>query len=377
VRTCRWLLFPSLLACVMTIASAAEAPVGNDYALDTSWLCRPGRVDACSTPLVLAALQPDGKTLQRESRPASDASVDCFYVYPTVSRQASGNADMTIDPEEIATVRAQFALFGSQCRLYAPMYRQITLSGLHAALKGRKGGIDYSAPYDDVLAAWRHYLAYDNRGRGIVLIGHSQSAKLLVRLMAQEIDGQPVARQLITAVVPGTSVQVPKGLDVGGTFHQLPLCRALAQTGCVIAWSSYLEDPPPLSSARYGRSTRPDWEDACVHPAADDETQGALNATLPPGSGAQNVDLLEVAKGVVSGRCTHRNGLVYLAVSTRTDAGAAAVSSTLADLQQRRPSWGLHPLDLNLALGTLVDRIGLQSRQWSTQQALPLPAAGR
>jgi len=249
------------------------------------------------------------------------------------------------------------------------MYRQITLSGLHAALRGDKRGIDYSAPYDDVLAAWRHYLAHDNRGRGIVLVGHSQGAKLLVRLMAQEIDGQPVARQLIAAVVPGTSVQVPKGLDVGGTFHQLPLCRALAQTGCVITYSSYLENPPPPSNARYGRGTRPDWEDACVHPAATDDAQGALDAALPPGNKDKNIDLMEVADGVVHGHCTKQNGLVYLAISTRTDSRASTVGNVLLKFQQRLPGWGLHVIDLNLALVTLVNRVGVQSRQWLTQQA--------
>lgn len=51
MHSCRWLLFPALLACAMAIASAAEVPVESDYALDTRWLCRPGRVDACSIPL--------------------------------------------------------------------------------------------------------------------------------------------------------------------------------------------------------------------------------------------------------------------------------------------------------------------------------------
>lgn len=377
MRACRRILLSALLACVVPMATAAEAPNEIGYALDVNWLCRPGRTDACSAPLVLTEMQSGGKTLRRESRPAGDAPIDCFYVYPTVSRQASSNADMTIDPEEIAAVRSQFASFGRQCGLYAPMYRQITLSGLHAALKGNARGIDYRQPYDDVLAAWHHYLAHDNQGRGVVLIGHSQGAKLLVRLMAQEIDGQPVARQLVAAIVPGTSVQVPKGLDVGGTFHRLPLCRALAQTGCVIAYSSYLDNPPPPPGARYGRSTQPDWEDACVHPGANDDGAGALAAALASTQGAQSADLMVVADGIVRGHCTRQNGLFYLAVSTSADGPAAAVDNVLLNTQQRLPGWGLHVLDLNLALDTLVERVGRQGQQWLTQQAVPSPAAGR
>ena len=44
----------------------------------------------------------------------------------------------------------------------------------------------------DVKAAWEHYLAYNNVGRGVVLIGHSQGSGLLTRLIASEIDGKPV-----------------------------------------------------------------------------------------------------------------------------------------------------------------------------------------
>lgn len=257
------------------------------------------------------------------------------------------------------------------------MYRQVTLAGLHAALKGDAHGVYYRKPYDDVLAAWRYYLEYDNHGRGVVLIGHSQGAKLLVRLMTQEIDGQPVSRQLIVAVVPGTSVQVPKGLDVGGTFQHLPLGRALAQTGCVIAYSSYPENPPPPFHARYGRSARPVWEDACVHPAANDDAQGALDAALPLGNGDNNIDLMEVADGIVHGHCTKQNGLVYLAISTRADRRASIVDNVLLKSQQRRPGWGLHVIDLNLALVTLVNRVGVPGRQWLTQQAVASTATAR
>ena len=39
------------------------------------------------------------------------------------------NSDMAIGPEEQNVVRQQFARFGSQCRPFAPMYRQVTLAG--------------------------------------------------------------------------------------------------------------------------------------------------------------------------------------------------------------------------------------------------------
>ncbi len=48
---------------------------------------------------------------------AADPSVDCFYVYPTVSREHAGNASMTLGPEEVRVVEQQLARFGSVCRL--------------------------------------------------------------------------------------------------------------------------------------------------------------------------------------------------------------------------------------------------------------------
>ena len=45
---------------------------------------------------------------------------------------------MTADPAELNVVAQQFARFGSLCRPYAPLYRQVTLAGLRA-MTGRQG----------------------------------------------------------------------------------------------------------------------------------------------------------------------------------------------------------------------------------------------
>ena len=55
--------------------------------------------------------------------------VDCFYVYPTVSGQKTGNANLNIDPEERSIALFQAARFSQACRVFAPMYRQLTLGG--------------------------------------------------------------------------------------------------------------------------------------------------------------------------------------------------------------------------------------------------------
>jgi hypothetical protein len=99
----------------------------NDYKDDTSWLCRPGRTgDACDADLTTTVVAADG-TLTKEAWAADPkAPIDCFYIYPTVSTDATPNSDMSQDPAEKNVVLQQFARFASKCRAFAPMYRQIT-----------------------------------------------------------------------------------------------------------------------------------------------------------------------------------------------------------------------------------------------------------
>ncbi len=107
--------------------------------------------------------------------------------------------------------------------MFAPVYRQVTLTALRA---GKMAAADWGLAYADVKAAFANYLARDNGGRPFVLIGHSQGSLLLKRLVAEEIDGTPLSQRMLSAILPGTAVLVPRGKDVGGDFKALPLCRA-------------------------------------------------------------------------------------------------------------------------------------------------------
>src|SRR5256885_16783353 len=129
----------------------------NDYSDGKTWLCRPGRQDACAVDLSTTVITADGK-LSRETWTADpNAPIDCFYVYPTVSTDPTPNSDMNPDPAERNVVRQQFARFGSVCRPYAPMYRQVTLAGLRRMMAGgSRAVLDRGLAYDDVRDAWRH-----------------------------------------------------------------------------------------------------------------------------------------------------------------------------------------------------------------------------
>lgn len=346
------------------LPATASQPI--DYAKAENWLCRPGKADACSEVLTATAIAADGSHSQRTFKVNLDAPIDCFYVYPTVSREPGANSDMAAGPEEERAAKFQFASFGQVCRLYAPLYRQVTVAGLRSDLKGDDGRSSNELAYSDVLAAWSSYLARDNQGRGVVLIGHSQGARHLKRLVAAEIDGKPEESKLVSAILLGTDLEVPKGRAVGGDFRHTPLCETAKQIGCVVAYSSYLETEPPGANAVFGGSSRAGFVDACVNPA-DLTDEGTLQAELPSVGRAAEIfgTTFMENPGLLHAKCAQAAGHSYLAVSVGEGAGSEAVKAALMRTQAALPGWGLHILDVDLALGNLVELVRDESRAWS------------
>src|SRR5436309_415704 len=138
---------------------APAQPTPNDYRDPKSWLCRPGRHDACDIDLTTTVIGTDGRLTRESWKRDPSAPIDCFYVYPTVSTDPTPNSDMSAHPAELNVIRQQFARFGSKCRQYAPLYRQVTLAGLRRMLApGGAVTLDKGVQYDDVRDAWNYYL---------------------------------------------------------------------------------------------------------------------------------------------------------------------------------------------------------------------------
>ena len=171
----------------------------NDYAKPETWLCRPSSTtDACAiADLTTTVVSAQGKLKTEKWKGNPKAPIDCFYVYPTVSNDTTPNSDMNAGPEEISVILHQFARFGSQCLVFAPLYRQVTLTALRANMAGRPMAADRTLGYNDVLDAWNHYLKNDNKGRGVILIGHSQGALMLSELVKNEIEGKPAQKHMV------------------------------------------------------------------------------------------------------------------------------------------------------------------------------------
>lgn len=356
---------------------AAEQP---DYRKPEHWLCRPGRTDdACAIDLSTTVVASDGTVTRETFTPHPSPAIDCFYVYPTVSMDQSANSDLVAGNEERNVIRQQFARFGSQCRTYAPLYRQVTLTGLRAVLAAGKVELDRGPAYDDVLAAWQHYLQHDNAGRPFVIVGHSQGAMILTRLIAEKIDGKPIQSQLVSAMLMGTTIPVAKGRDVGGAFTSIPLCRKAGQTGCLITFATFRSTIPPPANTLFGRVTADGMEAACTNPAALGGGSGPLRAYL---TGVGNLVAMPMGQkhqwstngavvdtpfvsvpGLLSATCASNEHANYLALTVHgdpRDARADDIPGDLAMLGKPQPNWGLHLVDVNLAMGNLLDIVGIQ-----------------
>jgi hypothetical protein len=379
----------SLTALAQTPAASEATPASqppNDYNRGENWLCRPGRDDACTVDISTTIVNANGKLSREAFKANANAPIDCFYVYPTVSMDPTPNSDMVAGPEEKNVVRSQFARFAAQCRVFAPLYRQISLTALRAIIGGQPMQADRALAYNDVLDAWKHYLANDNRGRGVVLVGHSQGSGMLSRLLTDEIDGKPIQSKLISALLLGTNVAVPKGKDVGGAFKNIPLCRSKEQLGCTLAYVSFRANVPPPSNTRFGKVAGDGMVAACVNPAALKGGSAPLRAYLSNGAGGtatvpesrqwvkppQPIETPFVSvPGLLSAQCVADERGSYLAVKVNADPNDARADDIAGDVVRDgkvAEDWGLHLIDANVAMGDLVELVAAQSKAYLRQQ---------
>ncbi len=357
-------------------AAATEPSSRTDYGAAASWLCRPGMANnPCEVNIDATVVKADGATSVQKFTGDPNAPIDCFYVYPTVSLDPYTQSDLIPGPEEFNVVKAQLARFGSQCRIYAPMYRQFSLGALRAGrgtgagVPQRGNRVDANFDIDD---AWSYYLQHDNQGRGVVLIGHSQGSGQLIRLITSKIDGKPDQSKIVSAIIMGGTVQVPKGADVGGTFKNIPACRTASQTGCVITFSSFRDNVPPSENAGFGIN-RGETEALCTNPAA----LGGGKASNPKvywstadkewAKGKKIDTPFVMTPGLTTTECVHNGNHTYLQVHFNADPADARIDDPGSDVianGKPDPSWGLHLNDANIGMGDLVDVVGKQAASW-------------
>jgi len=366
-------------------ASSQEAHGGVsvvNYADPASWVCRPG---ACRDDLSASSVRADGSIGLELFRPAANPPIDCFYVYPTVSHGPGLSAELPPTRDERRAVTQQVERFTSVCRLFVPFYRQVTVTSMMQGSSPSAEAAERASRMTvaDVEAAWAHYLAHDNNGRGVVLIGHSQGAGLLIRLIKERIEGTPEQARLVSAILPGAGVLVPTGRETGGTFKAIPPCRSKNQIGCVISFNMVRADRPiPADVIR-----RPEgMTQVCTNPAALKGGAGFLkpylsttgetiipdlSAPQPPWtvSDVKPSTPFVTLPGLYSAVCGGEGA--YVAVSVHKQPEDKRTGALTGDWLQDgapEPTMGLHLIDLNLAAGNLVEILRSQTAAFLKDQ---------
>ena len=355
--------------------SGAPVPsVTGSTGSEVVWLCRPGLADdPCTRDLASTSVGPDGTTAVQTPAPATDPGIDCFYIYPTVSAQQTMNSDLRIETAETRAARAQASPFSPVCRVYAPMYRSLTSVAVNDYNSITRAGGDMA--YASVKAAFDQYLAKYNQGRGIVFIGHSQGAWMVEALLKREMDDDPTMRKLlVSAIVVGGNVAVPTGKLVGADFTNIPGCASEGQTGCIVGYSTFSE--APSSDAWFGRV------DQRVNPFIDFGSSGDLQvlctnpANLGGGSGVLEPHILAeelLFQGIgqqtgiqtpwvtypqeYSSHCMAADGASWLQVDVIK--GGSETRPVIP--QMNGTGYGMHNVDIAIALGNLVDLVGKQA----------------
>ncbi len=227
-----WARQLSELAFVPSAAFSAPAALpGHAYAGPSLWLARPGK--------------PGDPTRWLPHRVAPGAAVPAavFYVHPTsLYDRSTWNAPMK-DAGTAARsdgfARVQASAFNAATQLWAPRYRQATFGAFLTDAPAGRHAVD--AAYRDVLAAFDQFVADSDPKLPIVIVGHSQGALHVIRLLEDRVAGRPLARRIAAVYVLGWPVSIVHDLPAMG----LPACSGAEQSGCVASWMSYAEPAAP------------------------------------------------------------------------------------------------------------------------------------
>ncbi|GAC1416689.1 MAG: hypothetical protein NVS1B13_00110 [Flavisolibacter sp.] len=202
-------------------------PDYNDLSL---WAAHPWKWNpADSIPLALV----------KEGR---DTMADVFFIHPTtyIGLKHDWNADLINSSinnrTDLTTILYQASVFNQHCRVFAPRYRQVHISAFFIHTKASLSAFDTA--YADIKAAFEHYLKFYNKGRPIIVAGHSQGAKMAEHLLKDFFDGKPLQNKLVAAYVIGW----PLPRDY---FTAIPVCARPNQTGCFCGWRTYRKEYIP------------------------------------------------------------------------------------------------------------------------------------
>jgi hypothetical protein len=239
--------------------NAAAVPAPPDHRRDDAWLALPTTTDEADIALpALPALSPGA------------ARVDVFFVHSTSSLAPRWNTPA--DDQDVRKASAhggtliQASAFNAAGDVYAPTYRQATGTAFLTTTPSGARAIDVA--YADVVAAFgefeRRVVRAHGAPRPFLLVGHSQGAALLARLLREQVATGPARERLVAAYLIGAPLTAD---DTGG----VSACARPDQTGCVVAYNA--RGPHHRPNAFDLVADRPEGERLCVNPTLGRTTE--------------------------------------------------------------------------------------------------------
>lgn len=302
------------IALVPSSAFEAQAPLQeNAYDDPAMWLSRPGMGN--SDP---ARWQPPfrGDSGPPPSPAAQPGGFATFFVHPTsYLDRTRWNAPLDdAESQRVAKiyVRGMASAFNRADEIWAPKYRQATIGAFLTDSEDARQALD--AAYADVKQSFALFLATADKGKPIILAGHSQGALHLLRLLREEVTDPALKARMAAIYIVGWPVSVAHDLPSLG----FPACATASQSGCIMSWLSYAEPADPSSlldtySASTGFDGKPRGTSPilCTNPltggARDSATADSNLGALVPENGFETGELVP---GYAPARCTQQGLLL-------------------------------------------------------------------
>lgn len=262
---------------------AHKAPEQPDYSNSDNWASLPSKES-------ITDKVPEYSSLKISS---DEKDVDVFYIHrTTLLSNMKWNADIGSDGlnhrTEKEAIRNQASIFNESCNIYAPRYRQATLYSFFDKTGDGKKALDLA--YQDIKAAFRHYLDHYNQGRPIIVAAHSQGAEHATRLLKDFFDEKDLFSKLVIAYLIGMPIHKD-------TFTNIPCSETESQTCCFVSWSTF------------GRGIRPNYfQDqyrtaVCTNPLTwnKNEEYGDFSKHL----GSVTLNFKRIDKNIIDAESTH------------------------------------------------------------------------
>ena len=228
-----------------------EPPPAPDYAQIENWAALPDKEDNADV------VPPDSGASDQQAT----AEADTFFLHPTTYFGWSNwNGPTDSWSTQIVTsqgiLKQQASAFNGSTRVYAPRYRQLSMGGYYKHVGADQGK---ALAYSDVKRAFEYYLEHWNKGRPIILAGHSQGSDHAHKLLHEFFDHKPLRQQLVAAYIMGMGI-VDKQYVSGES--SIPRCSTPQQVGCMISWLSFAEGG---STSKFFQRA-PDEQFVCTNP---------------------------------------------------------------------------------------------------------------